>query len=326
MIRQNPHEEPISCRIARPDGGGLVQCIPRGGERIPRGGFADGSRTTGTGVGTTLHTLLVGFLYWLLAAHVAPVQADDTQFANFAFASELGSGVYEVGGRIIQVYQFPIKFALRDAVEGQSPPGLNLMLPVTVGFFDFKTKDLAQLDVPNHLDALSFEPGVELDYWLNDAWHIYPYAKVGGSFSSGSGVSSVIWGVGIGSDYHFRELDGSGLWRAAFNYAGVHFRGDVPDDYFTRLRNGAELREKIPWSIDERNVEIAPYGAADIYFHAPSGPASGISERTLQFETGVMLGVSPMWEIFGITLPRLGVGYRFAGEFSGWRLVIGDPF
>jgi hypothetical protein len=52
----------------------------------------------------------------------------------------------------------------------------------------------------------------------------------------------------------------------------------------------------------------------------------GIARQALQFETGVMLGVSPMWQIHGITLPRIGISYRFAGAFSGWRLGIGDPF
>jgi hypothetical protein len=39
-----------------------------------------------------------------------------------------------------------------------------------------------------------------------------------------------------------------------------------------------------------------------------------------------MLSVTPMWEIHGITLPRIGLGYREAGILSGWRLVIGEPF
>jgi hypothetical protein len=64
----------------------------------------------------------------------------------------------------------------------------------------------------------------------------------------------------------------------------------------------------------------------DIYFNAPEGPASGISARTLQFEVGLMLNLTPNWEIHGVPLPRLGLGYREAGVLSGWRLVLGEPF
>jgi hypothetical protein len=38
-----------------------------------------------------------------------------------------------------------------------------------------------------------------------------------------------------------------------------------------------------------------------------------------------MVGLVPMPQIYGITLPRLGFGYHFAGSLSGWRFVIGGP-
>ena len=53
---------------------------------------------------------------------------------------------------------------------------------------------------------------------------------------------------------------------------------------------------------------------------------SGISPRTFQYEVGLMFGPDPPWQIWGISLPRLGFGYREAGVLSGWRLVLGDPF
>jgi hypothetical protein len=39
-----------------------------------------------------------------------------------------------------------------------------------------------------------------------------------------------------------------------------------------------------------------------------------------------MFGAHPMWQVHGIPVPRLGIGYRVAGVLSGWRLVIGDAF
>lgn len=265
----------------------------------------------------------------LCAAQPAPQASSstDTRFASYAFASELGSGVYSIAGRTIQVYQIPLSFLIRPAKLQRPPPGISFLLPITVGFFNFQSSDVLRLKVPTSIGALSLEPGVQLDYWLSQQWHLYPYVKGGATFASAAAVNALIYAVGTRSDFTFAGLGGTGLWRADLEHAGVHYVStSLPNDSFTRLRDGAELRHDVGLSIGDRQVQLAPYGLVDVYFDAPSGPASGISARTVQVEAGLMLGISPMWKIHGITLPRLGIGYRAAGELSGWRLVIGDPF
>ncbi len=260
------------------------------------------------------------------AAPPVPHGSADTQYANFAFASEIGSGVYEISGSVITVYTFEPGYTLRAAQPRGGRPGIRLIFPVTVGFFNFQTKDLVHLELPNSIGALSFEPGVELDYWMNDAWDLYPYVKAGGTLASTSQVNAVIWGAGVRSDYRFDALKSAGLWRAQFAYAGAHYGSDVSNESFTRLRNGVELRRTLNLTWHSRAFQVAPYAIADVYFTAPSGAASGISPRTFQYELGLMFGMAPPWEIHGVSLPRLGIGYREAGVLSGWRLVLGDPF
>jgi hypothetical protein len=250
----------------------------------------------------------------------------DTQYANFAFASEIGSGIYEIAGSTITVYTFEPYYTLRSAEPNGGRPGIRLIFPFTVGFFNFDTTDLLHLNLPSSIGALSFEPGVELDYWINDAWDLYPYIKVGGTVASAADVNALIYGAGVRSDFRFDALEGQGLWRAQFTYAGAHFHGNEPNQSFTRLRNGVELRRTLDLTWRSRAFQVAPYAIADVYFSAPSGPASGISPKTFQYEVGLMLGVTPRWEIHGVPMPRLGIGYREAGVLSGWRLVLGDPF
>ncbi|HEY6823047.1 MAG TPA: hypothetical protein VI195_01300 [Steroidobacteraceae bacterium] len=250
----------------------------------------------------------------------------DTQYANFAFASEIGSGVYEISGSVITVYTFEPYYTLRSAHPNGGRPGIRLIFPFTVGFFNFQTKDLVHLELPSSIGALSFEPGVELDYWINDVWDVYPYVKAGGTIASSSDANALIWGTGVRSDYRFEALESVGLWRTQLAYAGAHYQGNLPNESFTRLRNGVELRRVLDLSWHSRALQLAPYAIADVYFEAPSGPASGISPRTFQYEVGLMFGLSPRWEIHGVPLPRLGFGWREAGVLSGWRLVLGDPF
>jgi hypothetical protein len=257
----------------------------------------------------------------------------EANFANFGFASELGSGVYEIGGSVLQVYQLPLGYRLRYAERPEGQPGLRLILPVTVGFLNYQTQDLVHFELPTQIGALSLEPGVQFDYWMNEDWHVYPYVKAGATFASSSAVNAWIYGVGVRSDFRFSFFDGAGLWSSELNHAGVHYYHaatdsgqSVPSDHFTRWRNGAELRHLFGAPFRERRWEAGVYGVADIYLDAPQGAASGISANTLQYETGLMFGLNPMYQVWGITVPRLGIGYRFAGQYSGWRLVIGEPF
>lgn len=257
----------------------------------------------------------------------AATSGADTRFANYAFASELGSGVYESGGRTLQVYQFRPSHELRAAEPRGGRPGVRLLFPVTVGFYDYQPIDLAHGQLPSSIGALSLEPGVELDYWITDAWHVYPYARGGSTWASSTQINAMIFGAGVRSDYRWYSAQGPMLWRSELAYAGVHYESQLPNDSFTRLRNGIELRRNVPTlQSGGRALQLGPYAMADVYVNAPQGPASGIGARTVQFQFGLMFDVSPGWQIHGWTLPRLGIGYLDAGALSGWRLVIGDPF
>ena len=284
-------------------------------------------------------TGLCAALLLSLAACPDACADSDTGFANFAFASELGSGLYEAGANTLQVYQLKPSHELREAPMPGSPPGIKLIFPVTVGFLNYTSSDILELQLPDSVGAVSFEPGVQLDYWLHEDWHVYPYMKAGATFSSTTAVNALIYGIGVRSDFRFSIFNGAGLWSSELLRAGVHYTHSstptsqsdtgapesgattsLPDDAFTRLRNGAELRHGFGGLIDDRRPELGVYGIIDIYSNAPSGPATGISARTVQYEGGLMFGLNPMYQVWGFPVPRIGIGYREAGALSGWRL------
>src|SRR5262245_41814761 len=81
------------------------------------------------------------------AAHPQSLlSADEQNVINFAFATQLGSGVYSVSGRTLQIYRLPFRYDLKRPSD--SGVGVALTLPVTFGFYDFELQDVANGDIP----------------------------------------------------------------------------------------------------------------------------------------------------------------------------------
>jgi hypothetical protein len=247
-----------------------------------------------------------------------------SQPASYVFATELGSGVYDVSGRTLLVYRLPFSYALRAASE--DGPGLNLTLPAALGFFNFSPIDLVHTKLPAHLDAFSLVPGLQLDYSLDEHWHVEPYVRAGGSFAAAD-FNGWLYGLGATSTYKWQI---HGLEARVLNdvlFAGVIYKSSaVANDSLVRLRNGFELRRGTGVTFGHHEIELSIYGFADYFPDAPRPPVEGTRASHLQIEPGFMIGALPPWQIRGFQLPRLGIGYRFAGDLSGWHLLISTPF
>jgi hypothetical protein len=258
------------------------------------------------------------------AATATSAEPPASQPASYVFATELGSGVYDVAGRTLLVYRLPFSYSLRTASEDSF--GLNLTLPAAVGFFNYSPVDLVHTQLPSHLDAVSFVPGLQLDYKLDEHWHVLPYVRAGGSFAAAD-FDGWLYGLGTTSVYKWQT---HGLQARVLNdvlFAGVLYKSSsVPNDNLVRLRNGLELRRATGVTLGGHEIELSVYGFADYFPDAPRPPVAGTRTSHLQFEPGFMIGALPQWEIHGFQLPRLGVGYRFAGDLSGWHLLISTPF
>ena len=94
---------------------------------------------------------------------------------NYVFATDLGSGLYDLGGRSLQIYRYTYRKDLREVTPDRV--GLRFVLPVTAGFFDFNPVDVISSGPPTRVDSFSVVPGLELDYLLPGDWHVLPYAR-----------------------------------------------------------------------------------------------------------------------------------------------------
>lgn len=242
----------------------------------------------------------------------------------YAFAAELGSGVYDFGGRTLQVYRLPISWLMRAAEPGKV--GWRLRVPVTAGFLEFKTEDILNLALPSSIDMVSVAPGVEWEFLPRDGWSVRPFIEGGLIFASGSHVDSLNANAGVQADYTWNSPMGEMFWRLRLSYTSVDYRGCEPDDHMARLRTGLDWPGAYSFSVGKRPADIGPYAMAEWYVDRPGNTGTGSGLPRFVVEAGLMLRLRPMPTIWGFTAPRLGFSYRFADEFSGIRFVIGETF
>jgi hypothetical protein len=270
-------------------------------------------------------------LLWLLlctstfAQTPGEVREDEAvgQAVNYVFATDLGSGLYDLDGRTLQIYRYTWKHELRATRAEQS--GLRFVLPVTAGFFDFNPLDVISSGPPTRVDSFSVVPGLELDYLLADDWHLIPYLRAGFSVASSS-VDGWLYGAGLRVERRGEYGDWDGFLRSELAYAGVRYRHDAPRDQFLRLRQGFDFTRAFGRELRAHRFELGFYGVFDFTVDPPTAPLAAATEVPAQAEFGVTFASRLRLKIWRLDAPRLGIGYRIAGELSGWRLLIGTPF
>lgn len=242
---------------------------------------------------------------------------------NYVFATDLGSGVYDLDGRTLQIYRYTWRRELREMRDGQV--GARFALPLTAGFFDFDPLDVLTSGPPRRVDSLSLVPGIELDYLLPDGWHLLPYVRAGFSIASSS-VDGWLFGAGLRLERRREFGEWQGFLRSELAYAAVDYRDDAPNDAFVRLRQGFDLTRAFGREWRRHRLEVALYAIFDYIGDPPTAPVIDGREQPAQAEFGVTLASAPRFKIWKFDAPRIGFGYRIAGDLSGWRVVIGDPF
>jgi len=243
---------------------------------------------------------------------------------NYVFATDLGSGIYDLDGRTLQIYQLTYRRDLRESTPERF--GVRFELPVTMGFLDFKTVDVLSSGLPDRVDSFSVVPGLSFERPLGQDWYFVPYARAGFSVASSS-VDGWLYGAGLRierrGDFHGWDR----LARSELALAGVRYRDNVPGDEFVRLRQGFDLTRSIGWRLDgDRTVEFGVYTIVDLILDPPTVPVAGARQHPMQAEFGFTFATRPRYHLWFFDMPRLGFGYRLAGELSAWRFVIGKPF
>ena len=245
------------------------------------------------------------------------------QSLNYVFATDLGSGVYDLDGRTLQIYRFTYEKELREVDEDTL--GVRFVMPLTFGFFDFTPLDVLSEGIPTRVDSFSLVPGFELDHVMENDWHLIPYVRGGLSVASSS-VDGWLYGLGVRIERERLWRGWDTLARTEFNYSGVGYRHDLPSDQFVRFRQAINLARGMNWKIRGRELEFGMYGIFDFILDPPTAPVVDGHREPLQGEFGITFSTRPPFKIWRWDAPRLGFGYRLAGELSAWHFLIGAPF
>jgi len=270
---------------------------------------------------------------WLLLLFVSgpvlaaqPLTREEQAVINFGFATQLGSGVYSVSGRTLQIYNVPFGYTL-PAADG-AKVRVRLKLPVTIGIADFKPIDVVESGLPEGLDSLSFVPGVEVQIAVSENWQLEPFIEAGVARDLSNELDQHVYAGGLRSVYGFDR--GDTRWELSQEVLHVIVEEEATGlrDDCTRLRLGATARRSLNAEIAGRQTDYLVYGVVDAYTDLPAGPASGEDDDGggAQVELGVSFGTVETWRIWHMPVPRIGLGYRFGDDLSAIRLVLGSAF
>lgn len=258
------------------------------------------------------------------AAHAQSLLSGDEQnVANFAFATQLGSGVYSVSGRTLQIYRLPFSHELKPATD--SNVGVVLTLPVTFGFYDFELQDVADGDIPTNVDAISFVPGLEFTFKVKPDWTLSPYVEAGLSKARDVDTNIAVYSGGLVSLYEFGSGEADWQLRNDLTLAGVDLHGAGGSNHFARFQTVVSARRPFRGGLP---LDYLVYALNDYYVDPPDGPIDSAHRHgdSLQYEVGFTLGTSDERRIWRIPLPRIGIGYRFGSDIDAWRIVFGTPY
>jgi hypothetical protein len=262
-----------------------------------------------------------------VAAHAqTPLTRAEQDVIDFGFATQLGSGVYTMSGRTLQIYKLPFGYEFDHAEDARIR--VRLTFPVTLGFLDFEAIDVVESGLPDSLDSLSFVPGLQLDVPISPDWVLQPFVEAGVARDRTSDLDERIYAAGLRSLYEVAR--GATQWQLydELLYANVEQRSLDHSNDFTRLRLGITARRPFDVAGDGRRADYLVYGFSDVFLDTPDslleGEEGGGGDP--QFELGITFGTTEPRSVWRIPLPRIGLGYRFGDGLSVYRLVFGTPF
>lgn len=264
-------------------------------------------------------------------ASLSAAHAEDEPSLSFAFASQAGSGIYTVEGRVVQIYRIPVGFTVKPLTE-DDVWGAAVTLPLTFGFYDYEAVDVLTGEFPSHIGTASLLPGVEFNVRAMKGWILSPHVDLGVANDFTGDNLVWVYDVGLRSVVSFPIRSWEARAGQELLWAGAAQTGTPLTDWFGKAQAGFEFRHELPGSTNTR-WDVGVFVVYDRYFKGTAESTAavtfsaaatpGVDEQT---EIGFSFGTRPKLAWKQLSLPKLGFSYLFGDGIHGVRFVIGEIF
>jgi len=205
------------------------------------------------------------------------------------------------------------------------PWGLRLRLIVYAGIYDLGFADPDQPDI--RFQSLAATPGVEFLVPAGKGWTLKPFAEIGYARNFDQELGLGVWSVGMRTLTEWRGRDVITRLGTKVQWLSTFESDLVLDDHFFELQLGLDVGFPLGFDIAGSSAFLSPYGIRRQYIDASIEQPDGVPiEITYTNEIGLAFGARPRIKLWFITLPRIGIGYRWGPDVNGWRLSFGFPF
>jgi len=272
---------------------------------------------------STAHWGLIILFCVLAPPRLVPAQQTDNPAPVIPGLFALGLGDPDVsGGRVIDV-RIPVGLTIIP-VDGR-PWGLRLRLIVYAGIYDLNIDDAVDLNL--RFESLAATPGVEFLVPVGKGWTLKPFTEIGYAYDFDQDVDFGVWSVGIRTLAEWNPGEVEISLGTKVQYLSTFTSGFKLSDEFLELQIGLDVGIPLGFDIAGNEAHLSPYGIRRHYVDALiERPDDLPLEINFTNEIGLAFGTRPKIKVWFITLPRIGIGYRWGPNVDGWRLSFGFPF
>ena len=259
------------------------------------------------------------------AKGAVPLTLDEQRQFNYAFATQIGDGIYSISGRTLTLYTLPLSYTFREAQEGR--PGWRLTCPVTFGLYAFEAADIADTTLRQTVATTSFVPGFQLLVRATPKWILKPYVEAGWAWDLTGDADATLYSAGVAGRAAFAAGRFDLTLGDDLNHTVVHPLATGGRDSLAVLESAVEARHLLRGAGGSGNADYGLYGVVHAYARESGHPfvAAQGSRLVGEYEAGITFGARRRMRLWKIPLPRLGLGYLFGHDLRAFRIVFGTP-
>jgi len=224
-----------------------------------------------------------------------------------------------------RVYDLRIPASFKIFSADDDNWGLRLRIVLYAGIYNFTLEDA--IDFEYRFSSLAATPGVEFLVPVGKGWILKPFAEIGYGRDFDNALDFGVWSIGMRTivTWPVKKFDIS--FGTKVDYLSTFTATDAVASDFGEIRLGFDARHPLPFTIGGSQGDFSLYYIRRQWVEAfIAREERDPLEIRYTNEIGFTFGTTPKVKLWFVRLPRIGLGYRFGPNVSGFRLNFGFPF